>query len=107
MSRNLRSRLARLERAKPSVGRKTFHEVIDDFMTVRNWLAERGYPDHLAAIEAGETGPEGLEGLLREQAAHDPRRRAWTRFQMAINGQGLMDDADLRLIVGSRRPMSP
>jgi hypothetical protein len=107
MSRNLRSRLVRLERAKPSVGRKTFHEVIDDVMTVRNWLAERGYADHLAAIEAGETGPEGLEGLLREQAARDPRRRAWTRFQRAVNGEGPMDDADLRLIVGTARAMSP
>jgi hypothetical protein len=42
------------------------------------WLREHGYPGHgrpqqghVAALEVGETGPAGLEDLLREYAAVD------------------------------------
>jgi hypothetical protein len=63
-----------------------------------DWLEERGYPDHLAALEAGESGPEGLEDVLREQAAQDPRHRAWARIEAALAAHELPAEADLRLL---------
>ena len=51
-----------------------------------------------AALEAGESGPEGLEKLLREQAAYDPKRRAWARIEAALDAGQLPHDADLSLV---------
>jgi hypothetical protein len=66
-------------------------------MALRAWLKEHGYADHLAALEAGETGPEGLDDLLRKQASYDPRRRAFNRILKALAAGESPDDADMRL----------
>jgi hypothetical protein len=68
-------------------------------VTLPRWLEERGYPDHLAALEAGETGPEGLEDSLREQARHDLKHRAWERFITALDAHQLPKEADNRGII--------
>ena len=90
-------RVELLERPQPA-GQKTFDQALADFVAVDNWLAERGYADHLAAIEAGESGPEGLEALLREYAGYDRRHRAFGRVEAALDAGKLPDDADLRLL---------
>jgi hypothetical protein len=51
-------------------------------------------------VERGETGPEELEDFLREQAAYDPKRRAWERIESALNANQLPDDAYVRLHSG-------
>ena len=97
----IKSRLTRLEAAvaaKNEPGRRTFEQFMADHAVLDAWLEERGYPDHLAALEAGETGPEGLQDLLREQAAYDPKRRAWARIEAAMNAGQLPDDADIALL---------
>jgi hypothetical protein len=55
-------------------------------VTLPAWLERHGYADALAALEAGETGPEGLVDLLREQAGYDQKDRAWDRIEKALNG---------------------
>jgi len=97
----LKSRLSRLENAlarNHEPGRRTFDEVMANHAALVAWLEKHGYQDHLAALEAGETGPEGLEDLLREQAAHDPKSRAWARIEAALDAGQVPGDADLRLI---------
>ncbi len=96
----IRHRLKRLEAAaaagrKP--GQRTFEEWMEDHERLHAWLRERGFPDHLAAIEAGATCPPGLEDLLREQAAYDPMRRTWKRVEAAIKAD-LPTDADLEFL---------
>jgi hypothetical protein len=68
------------------------------FVTVPTWLAEHGYADALAAVEAGETGPEGLEDLLREQAGYDEKHRAWARIEAALAAGKVPADGDLLLM---------
>jgi hypothetical protein len=96
----LHTRLARLEREQPTRGQLTFAEALDRYLALCAWLNERGFADPLAALEAGEIGPEGLEDLLREQAAYDPKRRAWARIEAALAAGELPDDADMRLHCG-------
>src|SRR5262249_52408353 len=94
---SLASRLKRLETAMSGSGepgRRTFEDFLADHARLFTWLKERGYPDHLAALEAGETGPEGLQDLLREQAAYDPKRRAWARIEPAWDRGELGDEVD-------------
>jgi hypothetical protein len=94
----LAARLKRLETAVAASGepgRRTFEQLMADHVRSGAWLEGRGYPDHLAALEAGETGPEGLGDLLREQAAYDPGRRAWARVEAALAEGRLPDEADL------------
>ncbi len=99
--RSIRARLERLERRRPPPGRLTFEQAMDRYLRLLAWLDERGYADALAAQEAGESGPEGLQDLLREQAAYDPKRRAWARLEAALNAHQLPDEADVELIVES------
>jgi len=97
----IKTRLKRLEAAvaaKNEPGQKTFEEAIGDWVRLWDWLEERGHKDCLAALEAGATGPEGLEDMLREYAAYDPKHRAWARIQAAWDAGELSDDADLRLL---------
>jgi hypothetical protein len=98
----IKSRLKRLETAvagNGEPGRRTLEQFLNDHDALSAWLGERGYPDHLAALEAGESGPEGLKDLLREQAAHDPQRRAWVRIEAALYGAGQLPcEADLQAI---------
>jgi hypothetical protein len=93
----LRTRLERLERQRPTDGRLTFEEVWEQYERLWAWLETKGYADCLAALEAGESGPEGLEALLREQASCDTRRRAWERILAALDAHQLPDDEDKRL----------
>ena len=98
----IKSRLNRLEKAvackMECERRKTFEQALAYFEALHAWPKERGYADCLAAREADETGPEGLEELLREQAAYDPKHRAWARIEAALDAHQLPDDADLRLL---------
>ena len=94
---SIRARLQRLERQHPAPRQRTFAQYMADHAALYAWLEERGYPDHLAALEAGESGPEGLEALLREQASCDTRRRAWERILAALDAHQLPDDEDKRL----------
>ena len=67
------------------------------------WLQERGYADALAAVDVGESGPVGLESLLREQAGYEPGRRAFARIEQALAAGELPDKADLRALQGRNR----
>jgi len=95
-----KERLRRLETAVAckikSVGRKTLEQTLADIRRLHEWRSERGYADCLAALEAGETGPEGLEDMLREQAQYDPKHRAWARIRAALKAGELPDEADLQ-----------
>jgi len=97
-----KERLRRLETAVAckikSVGRKTLEQTLADIRRLHEWRSERGYDDCLAAVEAGETGPEGLENMLREQAAYDPKRRAWRRIEEALHAGEVPNDPDLVLV---------
>jgi hypothetical protein len=98
-------RLRRLETALFANGeprRRGFEQFITDHVALSIWLEERGYPDHLAALEAGEVGPSGLTDLLHEQAAYDLRRRAGARIEAALAAGQLPDEADLRLWTNNR-----
>jgi len=67
-------------------------------VTIPVWLEERGFPDCLAAVEAGESGPAGLEDLVRERAGYDRKDRAWQRIEAAWHAGKLSDDADLEIL---------
>jgi hypothetical protein len=43
----------------------------------------------------------GPADLVREQAAHDPRHRAWARIEAALAAHQLPAEADLRLLAQS------
>ena len=104
------NRLKRLETAvarNHEPGQRTFEQFMADHLRLFAWLDERGYPDHLAALEAGETGPDGLESLLREQAAYDPKRRAWKRIEKALNAGQLPDNEDLEALTNPARLPNP
>jgi hypothetical protein len=93
----LARRLDRLERSKPP-RIKTYFEALEDFTVLSQWLADRGYADCLAAIEAGDSCPEGLEALLREQAGYDYVHRAFRRVEAALEAHKLPNAADVRLL---------
>jgi hypothetical protein len=95
---NIRRRLERLERQQPNEGRSSFEQAIARYQHLVSWLQERGYADALAAIEAGERGPVGLEDVLREQASYDPGRRAFARIQSALNSGKLPDIVDMQTV---------
>ena len=95
---NIRRRLERLERQQSNKGQLTFEQALERYERLLSWLEERGYADALAAVEAGERGPVGLEDVLREQARYDPRRRAFARITKALDARKLPDDADLQAI---------
>ncbi len=98
---SLHNRLNRLETAfgrADEPRRKTFDQAFEEILALHSWLAAKGYPDALAAVEAGDTGPEGLGDLLREQAGYDTKHRAWARIEQALAAGELPDDADLRLL---------
>jgi len=67
-------------------------------VTLPNWLEEEGYADALEALEAGETGPEGLGDLLQEQTGYDKKRRAWKSIEDSLETGQLPEDADTRLL---------
>ena len=102
---SLRAPLERLERRKPKQGQLTVWQGLERCHRLLAWLKERGYADALAAVEAGESGPGGLEDLLREQAGYDPRLRAWARIEKALDAGELPDDADLGEIQGRNGTM--
>ena len=52
----------------------------NSMVALPKWLQENGYADALSAVEAGETGPPGLEEVLREQATYDASQKAWMRI---------------------------
>jgi hypothetical protein len=94
-------RLKRLEAILARKGgprQKTFDETLADAAALWAWLEDRGYPDCLAALEAGETGPEGLEDMLREQATYDPHRRAFARIEAALDAGRLPVEANVKLM---------
>jgi len=95
---SIRTRLERLERQRPNKGQLSFEEIVERYCRLLAWLDERGYADALAAVEAGEKGPVGLENLLREQARYDPKHRAMARFEQALNAGQLPDAADVDLL---------
>jgi hypothetical protein len=99
----LRTRLEHLERRQPNKSQLTFSEFLDRHCRLYAWLAERGFADALAAVEAGESGPVGLVNILREQAGHDYKRRVFARIEKALDEGQLPDEADLRI----RRDVSP
>jgi hypothetical protein len=94
-------RLKRLETIVAGKGgpvERTFDELLTYAAALWAWLEERGHPDCLAALEAGETGPEGLEYMRREQATYDPQRRAFARVEAALAAGELPDEADVKLM---------
>ena len=94
----LARRIDRLEKMKGPSGQVTFWESVEQYDRLLTWLAERGYADCLAALEAGESGPKGLQEMLSKQAAYDPKRRAFARIEAALKAHQLPDDADVRLM---------
>ena len=92
----LSRRVERLEGPRLA-GRKTFESALEDFFILKGWLAERGYSDHLAANEAGESGPAGLDALLQELAGYDRQQRSFARIEAALDRGNLPDE---------RRPLS-
>ena len=104
---SIKSRLNRLETVlacNGEPGQRTFDKAMADFDALCQWLEERGYHDCLAALEAGESGPEGLQDLLREQAAYDPKRRAWAHIEAALDAGELPDDAHLKMMTQAPIP---
>lgn len=91
----LARRVQRLEGLQP-VEMKTWLMALNEYLLLGEWLAERGYSDHLAAIEAGESGPDGLEALLQEFAEHDSIKRALNRIEAALDAGDLPNEEDLR-----------
>jgi hypothetical protein len=81
-------RLKRLEALLASknqgVVEKTYDQVMEEFVTLQLWLRERGYADALMAIEAGETGPEGLAENLRLSADNVRAQREGEDFERAL-----------------------
>ena len=67
------------------------------FVALPNWLEENGYKNALEALEAGETGPEGLRDLLQEQARYDKKHRAWKPTEDAQAAGKLPATSDTRL----------
>jgi hypothetical protein len=65
-----------------------------------SWWGEKGYADCLAAVEAGETVPNGLEDVAQEYAEADRKRRAFCRIEAALDAGQLPNDADVRLCCG-------
>jgi hypothetical protein len=51
-------------------------------------------PGFISAQEAGETGPERLEDLLKEYATYDRRHRAWARIESSLAACSPPDDFD-------------
>ncbi len=107
----LRRKLARIETglrtralSPPTASRLTFDQAFEAYRRLDAWLKERGFADALAAVEAGEAGPAGLEDSLREQAGYDPRRRAWVRVEKALDAGVMPDDADLQLVSITETP---
>jgi hypothetical protein len=62
-----------------------------------HWLAERGFRDSLAVLEAGAIArvPKELRALVQEQAVRDVRHRAWGRIETALAKGELPTDADI------------
>jgi hypothetical protein len=95
----LARRIRRLGESRP-VRNKTWETALEDFLVLKRWLAERGYPDHLAALEAGESGPAGLQPLLQEYAGYDRRQRAFACIMAALKAGNLPNENDLRRYSG-------
>ena len=79
---NLRARIKRLENQQKTDAEPSFAEALAIYEAMWEWLEERGYEDPDQAIAAGETGPAGLEELLREQAQvfrREKEFRAWEK----------------------------
>jgi hypothetical protein len=93
----INGRLIRLERQQPSQGR-TFLQSVADFAELETWLAERNFADALAALEAGDVGPAGLEDLLQKCAGYDRRHRAFARIERALAAGELPAEADLKAV---------
>jgi hypothetical protein len=65
MSRNLRGRLAKLEKEKgPDNPTFPFWEMMAGLIDLEDWLAAHGYADPLAALRAGVRGPGAASGLV-------------------------------------------
>jgi hypothetical protein len=112
---NLHGRLDRLEKQTPDNEGEcsAFEKLLADIGTLSDWLDERGYSDCLAALEAGESGPQGLETMLKEQASHCHMDRAFARVEKAIKpGVKLTEaeqrqlEADVALVTGRNRGKS-
>jgi hypothetical protein len=91
-------RLKRLESVlagKHAANDRTFGWCLGGIGELDVWRETRGYPDFLSAQEAGETGPEGLEDLLKEYAAYDRRHRAWARIESSLATGAPPEDFDV------------
>jgi hypothetical protein len=75
---------------------KTFMQVWDDSLEMDQWLAERGYADCLAAVEAGVSLPDELADTIRERASYDVGDRAWKRIMQALSSDFPLDEATQR-----------
>jgi len=108
---SIKSRLERLETTldckTESTTRSAFRRAFEGFLALNRWLGERGYADALAAVEAGETGPESLSDDLREQAEYDHKRRVYARVERVLYAGQLPNDADLRLVSHGPGDVSP
>jgi hypothetical protein len=82
---------------------RTFGRCLGGISELDAWRETHGYPDFLSAQEAGETGPEGLEDLLKEYATYDRRHRAWARIESSLTAGSPPDGADVRLIDTGRQ----
>jgi hypothetical protein len=93
-------RLKRLETVLAGKNRpdeRTFGQCLGGIGELDAWRETRGYPDFLSAHEAGETGPVGLEDLLKEYATYDRRHRAWARIESSLAAGAPLDDFDMCL----------
>jgi hypothetical protein len=92
---NIKRRLQRLENVAAAIPQparqKSLDQVVEEFMALSRWLAERGYADALAAVEAGDVPPEDLASLLREQAEN---RRACKEFEEWLASPALLGGKD-------------
>lgn len=64
---------------------RTLEQILADVLSLSECLSKRGHRECLAALEGRETALDGLQDLLCEYAAYDPKRRAWRRIVISVN----------------------
>lgn len=90
---SIAGRLKRLEtamaRPRESERPKTFEQRLADFYALEDWIAECGFADAWAAVEAGETGPPGMEQALADAASSAYRERIFRAIEKELDANRL------------------
>ena len=90
---SIAGRLKRLETAmacpRESKRPKTFDQLLADLFALEDCIAERGFADAWATVEAGETGPPGMEQALVDAAATAYRERIFHAIEKELDANRL------------------